>query len=207
MTSMWVDVVRRRCEAAGIGVSDELADGLAGYLTLLARWNRRINLTAFNLDVPTDAAIDRLIVEAIAAARWVPAGPLRAVDIGSGGGSPAIPLKLARPALRLVLVEARTRKAAFLREAVRSLGLVDVRVEASRFEALCAADVELYGAVDLVTVRAVRADPVLWAAVVRVLKPSGLILWFADVGQITEKILTEFDVVDSAVGVVVLRRA
>jgi 16S rRNA (guanine527-N7)-methyltransferase len=207
MTSMWVDVVRRRCEAAGIGVSDELADGLAGYLTLLARWNRRINLTAFNLDVPTDAAIDRLIVEAIAAARWVPAGPLRAVDIGSGGGSPAIPLKLARPALRLVLVEARTRKAAFLREAVRSLGLVDVRVEASRFEALCAADVELCGAVDLVTVRAVRADPVLWAAVVRVLKPSGLILWFADIGQITEKILTGFDVVDSALGVVVLRRA
>jgi hypothetical protein len=40
-----------------------------------------------------------------------------------------------------------------------------------------------------------------------VLKPSGLILWFADIGQITEKILTGFDVVDSALGVVVLRRA
>ena len=44
-------------------------------------------------------------------------------DIGSGGGSPAIPLKLARPTLPLPMVESKTRKAVFLREAVRALGL------------------------------------------------------------------------------------
>ena len=44
------------------------------------------------------------------------------MDIGSGGGSPAIPFKLAVPRLGLTMVEAKARKSAFLREAVRQLG-------------------------------------------------------------------------------------
>ena len=45
------------------------------------------------------------------------------MDVGSGGGSPAIPLKLAVPRLSLTMVEAKARKSAFLREAIRHLGL------------------------------------------------------------------------------------
>ena len=45
------------------------------------------------------------------------------MDVGSGGGSPAIPLKLAAPAVALTMVEVKARKSAFLREAIRQLEL------------------------------------------------------------------------------------
>ena len=51
------------------------------------------------------------------------------IDIGSGGGSPAIPLKLAAPRIKLWMVESKTRKSAFLREAIRQL---DLREQSSR---------------------------------------------------------------------------
>ncbi len=60
------------------------------------------------------------------------------MDVGSGGGSPAIPLKLAVPRLRLTMVEAKARKSAFLREAVRHLGLEQRSVETARYEELLA---------------------------------------------------------------------
>ena len=56
------------------------------------------------------------------------------VDLGSGGGSPAIPLKIARQALKLTMIESKERKSMFLREAIRTLGLADSSVENDRFE-------------------------------------------------------------------------
>ena len=76
------------------------------------------------------------------------------VDIGSGGGSPALPIKIAAPWLQLVLVEVKTRKSAFLREAIRHLGLADVDVETTRVEALSAR--AIIASADVVSVRAVQ---------------------------------------------------
>jgi len=115
-------------------VSPEQAAGLAAYLDVLRKWNQKSNLTAFELNPPSEAAIDRLIVEPVVASnRLLPADRLL-IDIGSGGGSPAIPLRLMATQLRVVLVEARTRKSAFLREVVRQLGLEGTKVENCRFE-------------------------------------------------------------------------
>jgi 16S rRNA (guanine527-N7)-methyltransferase len=60
------------------------------------------------------------------------------MDIGSGGGSPAIPLKLCAPAASLTMVEAKARKSAFLREAIRALRLDRSSVETARYEELLA---------------------------------------------------------------------
>ena len=65
---------------------------------------------------------------------FLPLGPLRVIDVGSGGGLPGLPLKLARPELRLTLLEANQRKAAFLVQATAQLGLRDVEVVALRAE-------------------------------------------------------------------------
>src|SRR5947209_11675618 len=65
---------------------------------------------------------------------FLPSGPLRLIDIGSGGGLPGLPLKLARPQLSLTLLEANRRKAAFLVQAVAKLGLDGVEVVAARAE-------------------------------------------------------------------------
>jgi len=127
-------IVCDRAEVAGLTVSDELRDSLAAYLLLLSRWTRKINLTSFDLETPTDAAIDRLVIEPLVAAKLVLPTDRFSIDIGSGGGSPAIPMRLAQPNLETVLVEVRERKAAFLREVTRTLRLGNVRVEAQTFE-------------------------------------------------------------------------
>ncbi len=155
--------LRRRAARARLDVSGQLLEDLVSYIELLRRWNARVNLTALGAG---DEGLDRLIVEPLAAARRVTTPAPRLIDIGSGGGSPAIPLRLALGGGSLLMVEARARKAAFLREAVRHLGLADTAVEARRFEEL-AGRPSLLGAFDLLSVRAVRMD----AAVLRGLQP------------------------------------
>ena len=162
----------------GVDVDSAVVDRVSAYLDLVARWNTRINLTAFDLTQPSAHAIDRLIVEPLAAARMVRPSELVAIDIGSGGGSPALPMKIALPALEFVLVESRERKSAFLREAVRVLGLSGVVVETTR---LTGAGLPRWNTrVDVGTMRAVRGDGEMWEAIGSLLKPGGRLLWFVE---------------------------
>ncbi len=91
---------------------------------------------------------------------FMPPGPLRLLDVGSGGGLPGLPLKLARPELAVTLLEANKRKAAFLVQAVARLGLTGVEVVAQRAE-LAGHDPRHREVYDIVTARALAAMPVL----------------------------------------------
>jgi 16S rRNA (guanine527-N7)-methyltransferase len=165
-------LVSSRADAAGLSVEPGLLDRLEAYFGLLARWNSRINLTGFSLDRPTAQAVDRLLVEPLLIARTLQ-HPLRVwLDLGSGGGSPAIPIQLFRPARLLVLVESKERKAAFLREVVRELRLAEAEVEVIRIESITC-NYRLAGAADLVTVRAVRPSESMFAAIRSLLRPGG----------------------------------
>ena len=73
-------------------LDESLASSLVTYYELLARWNRKINLTS--LEDP-DEAIDRLLLEPVIAARHLSPAVVNVMDVGSGGGSPALPLALA----------------------------------------------------------------------------------------------------------------
>ena len=150
--------MKRRAHAAGITIEPDLLEALEAYYLLLTKWNARINLTAFRLTPGgEDDAVDWLLVEPLVAARYVPGRARTLLDAGSGGGSPAIPMALASPQLHLRMVEVKTRKAIFLREAVRTLGLKRAEVETARFEELLPRP-ELHEAQDLVTIRAVRVE-------------------------------------------------
>ncbi|MEO8483840.1 MAG: RsmG family class I SAM-dependent methyltransferase [Acidobacteriota bacterium] len=185
MAERFAALVRARADAAELVVADGLREALAAYVSLLARWNRKINLTSFDLDVPTDAAIDRLVIEPLRASRLVRPTDRLAVDIGSGGGSPAIPLRLAQPQLETVLIEARERKAAFLREVARTLELANVHVEADTFERFAERPAWARRA-DLVTMRAVRPDESIWRGARAVIQANGRFLWFAELGETTK---------------------
>jgi 16S rRNA (guanine527-N7)-methyltransferase len=169
-------LITARSARAGVEVAAPMVAQLAQYIELLARWNRRINLTALAVDPPDDAAIDRLIVEPLVAAKLLTAGDRLVMDIGSGGGSPAIPMKIAAPQCRFLLVESKDRKSAFLREAVRQTALTGTDVLTSRVEDLVAPAPG--AAVDVITLRAVRLDDAMAATIRRQMVPGGRLLWF-----------------------------
>jgi len=178
----------KRARKANISLDSQAAESLGAYYRLLEFWNEKVNLTAFSLkDVP-DEAIDRLLIEPLVAARHLHGshgqghGPRlgphpRLLDIGSGGGSPAIPLKIAMPSLQLLMVESKTRKSAFLREAVRHLNLLDTAVETVRVEDLLTRS-ELHESQDLVSVRAVRVEQKMLTSIQAFLRLGGRILLF-----------------------------
>jgi len=163
----------RRAAAADFALDDPLLERLETYFRLLARWNGRINLTGFSLKDPTDQAIDRLIVEPLLITRALryPIGVW--FDLGTGSGSPAVPIQLYRPAKTLVLVESKERKAAFLREVTRQMRLDQTRVECTRIESLAMTD-QLVGMADLVTIRAVRPSEAVIASIRGLLRVGGL---------------------------------
>lgn len=121
-----------------------LAPPLLAYLALLARWNRTYNLTAIR---DPHEMVTRHLLDSLAMVPHVESGSL--ADLGTGPGLPGIPLAIARPRLQVTLVESNGKKARFLREAVRQLGLGNARVAESRAEAL--AEPEAY---DHLTARA-----------------------------------------------------
>jgi 16S rRNA (guanine527-N7)-methyltransferase len=168
----------RRAKAADLSLDIDLAEQLGTYYQILTKWNAKINLTAFRLTPEgDDAAIDRLLIEPVAAARYIPDNARTMLDAGSGGGSPAIPLKLASKNLSLRMVEVKTRKAVFLREAVRELGLRDAEVETARFEELLPRP-ELHEALDIVSIRAVRIETRTLNTLQAFLRPGGKIMLF-----------------------------
>lgn len=180
----------KRARKANVTVDPQTAESLGAYYNLLEFWNEKVNLTAFSLKDAQDEAIDRLLIEPLVTARHLRGshghghshgphlGPHpRLLDIGSGGGSPAIPLKIAIPSLHLVMVESKTRKSAFLREAVRHLNLADTSVETARAEDLLTRP-ELHESQDLVSVRAVRIEQKLLLSIQAFLRRGGRILLF-----------------------------
>src|SRR5438270_1050177 len=116
-----------------------------------------------------------LIDDSLVLLEFLPPGPLRLVDVGSGGGLPGLPLKLARPELSLILVEANRRKAAFLVQAAARLALSGVEVLAARAEDV-GRDPRHREAYDIATARALAAMPVLAELCLPLVKVGGRLL-------------------------------
>ena len=107
-------------------------DKLAAYLDLLAKWNRTYNLTAIR---EVERMITHHLLDSLAVLphlRESGARGLSLLDVGSGGGVPAIPLAIARPAWRVVALDSSHKKGAFLQQAVIELALPNVEAVVAR---------------------------------------------------------------------------
>lgn len=139
---------------------------LARYLDLLSRWNEKMNLTAV---YDPGVLVELHIAECLRAAQRLPENVETVLDFGSGAGLPGIPIQIAHPELHVTLAESQKKKAAFLREAVRELGLVHATVHPGRVEDLPAAQT-----FDLVILRAVdKMAEALQGAFPRMHPPQG----------------------------------
>jgi 16S rRNA (guanine527-N7)-methyltransferase len=132
------------------------------YIALILRWNARVNLTAIRDE---ENILRRHFVESIACARSLPTGIATLLDVGSGAGFPGIPIALCRPEIAVTLAESQGKKAAFLSEAVRVLG-VAANVHPARAETLGS----LY---DCVTLRAVDKMPLAVQAAAKLVRLGG----------------------------------
>lgn len=171
----FADKLAVRAEAAGFTLPSELVEPLHSYYRLLTRWNNKINLTAINLHDLLPEAVDRLFIEPVAAARFAESG-VRIIDIGSGGGSPAIPFALAAKGAFLAMVESRSRKSVFLQEAARAVAL-PAQVITSRYEDAIRQP-ELQMAFEVVTIRAVRVDEAALQRLAGFMKSNGSLFLF-----------------------------
>ena len=148
--------------------SEALLGQLSTYLDLLVKWNQRTNLSAIR---DPRQMVSRHFGESLFAARHLPQGGTL-LDLGSGAGFPGLPIALARPELSVTLAESQNKKASFLREVVRTLG-VAVEVWGGRVE-----DMPAGRRFDLITLRAVdRPEIALEVARAR-LAPGGSMLHF-----------------------------
>ncbi len=114
-----------------VALTEAQAHRLSAFGDLFLRWNEKINLGGV---ITAESLVERHFLDAFAASRFV--GPRDSVvDVGSGGGLPAIPLALLRPEATFELYEPTAKKVAFLRTAVRELALrLHVTVNQTRLE-------------------------------------------------------------------------
>jgi 16S rRNA (guanine527-N7)-methyltransferase len=126
-------VIQRALGEFQLTASEEQVIQIQQYIRILLMWNEKVNLTAIRDPLEI---LYRHICESMYAAEAVPLRNGRLADVGSGGGFPGLPLKIIRPDLRVFLVESNLKKATFLAEVVRELGLTDAQVLVRRYEEL-----------------------------------------------------------------------
>lgn len=128
-----VAVIRRALAEFKLPAYDNQVLQIQQYIEILLRWNEKISLTAIRDPLEI---LYRHFCESMYAAEAIPVQGGRLADVGSGGGFPGLPLKIIRPDLRVFLVESNLKKATFLAEVVRELGLNDTQVLVRRYEEL-----------------------------------------------------------------------
>ncbi|NUS61390.1 MAG: 16S rRNA (guanine(527)-N(7))-methyltransferase RsmG [Lysobacter sp.] len=150
-----------------LGLDAALATPLLEYVALLVRWNATYNLTAIR---DPREMVSKHLLDSLAMHAYVDdIGTL--ADLGTGPGLPGIPLAIAKPGLRVSLVESNGKKVRFLREAIRKLGLTNAEAVESRIEAFDAP-----GRFDAITARALATLPLILESGGHLLRRGGVLL-------------------------------
>lgn len=168
---------------AGDEIPAAIVPPLQTYLELLLRWNARTNLTAVR---DPEQIVTRHFGESLFAARLLrdasafspsAGAPPTLADIGSGAGFPGLPIKMLVPHLHVTLIESHNKKATFLREVIRALGLEDAEVFCGRAESWTET-------ATTVTLRAVEKFDTVLPAAANLVSSAGTLCLLAGAGQV-----------------------
>nr|MBO2477212.1 16S rRNA (guanine(527)-N(7))-methyltransferase RsmG [Bacillota bacterium] len=158
------------CREVGIELDEAAADGMRAYWRMVLAANERMNLTRITGDL--DAVLKHFVDSLTVLLTGLFSVGARVVDVGTGAGFPGVPLKLARPDLRVVLVDATLKRVRFLETVIGHFGWRDVQAVHARAEML-ARDPETAGTFDVAVARAVASldKVVTWS--VPLVRPGG----------------------------------
>ena len=159
--------LREGCKALGLCLEEAQLARLLGYCALLAKWNKAYALTT--ITEPGEMVTHHLL-DSLSIAHLVGSAPGSTVlDVGSGGGTPGIPLAIACPEKHFTLLDSNQKKTTFLNQAKIELGLSNVTVVAARVEAF-------QGQFDVITSRAFASLADFWQGANAHLRPEGCFL-------------------------------
>lgn len=166
-----LEILKKGSLELGVALTDAQADAFLRYLRELQAWNRKINLTSI---VEEKDIIIRHFLDSLTPVRLL-SGVETLLDIGSGGGFPGLPLKLALPSLKVTLMDSVEKKVHFLRHMVRILGLKDVVAISGRVESP-EVIYRFSGSFDCVTSRAFAELDAFVSLVTPYVRPGGMLL-------------------------------
>lgn len=162
------EAVARAARASGFSLAGGAAALLALHLSMTLRWSRAMSLTS--ITDPAEA-IRKHVLESLQAAAHVRPEAGGLLDIGSGNGYPALPVKMVHPELPATLLEPALRKSVFLESVARAAGLQGVQVRRERVER--PEDLERYAGTGNITLRAVAVIDQALEGAGRILPPGG----------------------------------
>jgi 16S rRNA (guanine527-N7)-methyltransferase len=163
--------LRQLANSHNLAFDDIQLEKMVGFVELLLKWNRSFNLISRG---DQDRIVSRHIAESIGLLVVVaPSRSCSMMDVGSGGGFPAVPIKILRPDLRMTLVESNGKKASFLKNVGMKLSLQDYWVLDKRIENLSHDEIP---AQLLVTARAVADLTTLWKSTSKFIFSGGMLL-------------------------------
>lgn len=148
-----------------IELDERQLSSISTYINILLKWNARMNLTAIR---DPRQIVQRHFGESFFAAQKLLGSEdaFKIVDVGSGAGFPGLPVAMYAPRSEITLIEAQSKKAAFLNEVIRGLGLKNAHVFSRRAE-------DYTGGAELVTMRAVERFEAVLPTVAKLVEPGG----------------------------------
>lgn len=169
-TSRFKSALVKGAEKAGLNLESVQLEQLTTHAAELMSWNKKMNLTAIR---KPELIAEKHFLDALAVSRFI-TDEKRVLDMGSGGGFPAIPIKVMHPDVFFILADAVRKKVTFLNHVIRTLGLKDIRAEHARVEEM-ARDSRLAGTFDIVVSRGFAHLDTFVSLSLPMLRPGGSI--------------------------------
>lgn len=164
-------MLREGARQFSLTLSEQTVSQFAIFVAEIQRWSKIANLLS---QTDPETLIRKHILDSLALLPWIPAGS-RVLDLGSGAGFPGLPLAITAPEIHVTLMEARRKRANFLKESIRRLGLTNAQSREGRVEDL-SQEKDLQSAFNVVTTRATWNIPLFLSLARPFLCPQGIAL-------------------------------
>ncbi len=182
MAGRFFKLLEEGAQMLGVDICQDMILAFKRHMQLMLEWNTRMNLTSITEE---REIIIKHFLDSLSIVPLLPAGKIKMADVGTGAGFPGIPSKIARPDIRLTLIDSVRKKTDFLSEIISVLGMEAADAIHSRAEDL-GADTEYRERFDVCTARAVAPLNILLEYTLPLVKKGGraLMMKGRDTGEI-----------------------